>query len=93
MSERLIKYDSTLIWATTFRSANDSHPVLLSQHAFAARFDEMKAASSTYWIVVIEDTHNKAVMATGTLVIEKKFTHGAGKVRPFSTVLSCNLIL
>lgn len=41
----------------------------------------MKAASSTYWIVVIEDVQKKEIMATGTLVIEKKFTHGVGKVR------------
>lgn len=65
----------------------------LLQIAFASRFDEMKAASSTYWIVVIEDTQNKAVVATGTLVIEKKFTHGAGKVRPSLLYLPEILVL
>ena len=49
---------------------------------FQSRFDEMKDASSTYWIVVIEDLVHKQLLATGTLVIEKKFTHSAGKVWP-----------
>jgi glucosamine-phosphate N-acetyltransferase len=52
----------------------------VGESEFISRFDELKAASSTYWIVVIEDATDSSLLATGTLVIEKKFTHSAGKV-------------
>lgn len=53
----------------------------------------MKAAASVYWIVVIEDSTQNKLLATGTLVIEKKFTHNAGRVRSISATRHVSLPL
>lgn len=47
---------------------------------FESRFDELKSIDNTYFIVTIEDTTVSKVVATGTLVIERKFTHMTGRV-------------
>ena len=46
---------------------------------FEKQFDAMKAAPGVYFIVVIEDTRagSEKIVATATLVVERKFIHGA----------------
>lgn len=50
------------------------------QEMFENRFDELKSIDSTYFIIVVENIKESKIIATGTLVIEKKFTHNTGKV-------------
>ncbi|XP_049847944.1 glucosamine 6-phosphate N-acetyltransferase-like [Schistocerca gregaria] len=52
----------------------------LSKNAFESRFEELRMAEGMYYIVVIEDRRHSRVVATATLVVEKKFIHEAGKV-------------
>eukprot|EP01122_Echinamoeba_exundans_P002752 TRINITY_DN12733_c0_g1_i1.p1 TRINITY_DN12733_c0_g1~~TRINITY_DN12733_c0_g1_i1.p1 ORF type:complete len:173 (-),score=26.73 TRINITY_DN12733_c0_g1_i1:22-540(-) len=52
----------------------------VSQEMYQSRFDEIKKFEGTYWIVVIEDTTSHSIVATGTLILEKKFTHVCGSV-------------
>jgi len=61
-----------------------------SREAFDARFDEMelgegegeeeskKKKSSCYQIFVVEETEAKKIVATATLLLEKKFIRGCG---------------
>lgn len=58
----------------------------------------MKKNAGTYYIIVIEDTENNKIVATGSLVLEKKFIHSCGQVRLncsylFSTKKICNISL
>lgn len=39
------------------------------------RFREMKECPNTYYIVVIEDTAIKKIVAAASLVLEQKFIH------------------
>lgn len=59
-----------------------------SREAFDARFEEMelgegeeeskKKKSSCYQIFVVEETEAKKIVATATLLLEKKFIRGCG---------------
>ncbi|TLD13527.1 uncharacterized protein PgNI_02732 [Pyricularia grisea] len=51
----------------------------ISRKQFEERFDEMVRRKDTYYIVVIEDTTSKKVVATGTVVVELKFINGISK--------------
>lgn len=44
-------------------------------------FNSMRKDSGTYYIIVIEDTTENCIVATGSLTIEKKFIHQCGQVR------------
>jgi hypothetical protein len=49
---------------------------------FEKRFSEIqKEGKGTYWILVIENVEKKRVVANGTLILERKFTHETGLVR------------
>lgn len=52
---------------------------------YEKRFDEIKEFEGTYWIVVIEDTVKQKIVTTGTLILEKKFTHFCGAVRSYTS--------
>lgn len=41
---------------------------------------EMKKLPEIYLVLVIEDTSNNSIAATGTVVVERKFIRGGGKV-------------
>ena len=47
---------------------------------FEAQFRSIKAIPNTYYIIVIEDTSTKQIVANGTIVLERKFTHETGIV-------------
>eukprot|EP01125_Pyxidicula_operculata_P020709 TRINITY_DN7725_c0_g1_i1.p1 TRINITY_DN7725_c0_g1~~TRINITY_DN7725_c0_g1_i1.p1 ORF type:complete len:170 (+),score=26.86 TRINITY_DN7725_c0_g1_i1:10-519(+) len=49
----------------------------LSREQFCSRFYEMQSSQS-YYIVVIEDQSSSKVVATGTLLVEKKFIRSNG---------------
>jgi hypothetical protein len=49
--------------------------------SLAARFQEIAARSDTYFVRVIEDRTTGRIVATATLVIERKFVHENGIVR------------
>lgn len=44
----------------------------LTRTQFETQFDAMVGMNGTYFIVVIEDTSTKKVVATGTVVVEMK---------------------
>lgn len=44
-------------------------------------FAAMKANAGTYYIIVVEDTQRDRIVASGSLVLEKKFIHSCGQVR------------
>ncbi|KJE97592.1 glucosamine-6-phosphate N-acetyltransferase [Capsaspora owczarzaki ATCC 30864] len=46
---------------------------------FEERFEEMRALKDTYYVCVLEDTTTGKIIATGTLVVERKFIRGAAK--------------
>lgn len=48
-----------------------------SKIKYETQFDSMKQMSGCHYIVVIEDTAQSKVVASATLVVEKKFIHGA----------------
>lgn len=50
-----------------------------TREKFEGQFDAMKQAQGVYFIVVIEDTRagREKLVATATLVVERKFIHGA----------------
>ena len=48
-----------------------------SKSKYEAHFDAMKQMTGYHYIVVIEDTEIAKVVANATLLIEKKFIHGA----------------
>jgi hypothetical protein len=48
---------------------------------FKKRFEEQKKVTpQTYFTVVIEDTSKSKIIATATLIVEMKYTHGCSKV-------------
>jgi hypothetical protein len=48
---------------------------------FKKRFEEQQNVSpQTYFTVVIEDTNKSKIIATATLIVEMKYTHGCSKV-------------
>jgi len=49
----------------------------LDSAQFTVAFNEMRQAGS-YFIVVIEDLSKKTLVATGSLILERKFLHSAG---------------
>ena len=55
-----------------------------TKEAFDARFDEMnlsdgkEESKNSYHIFVVEETENKKIVATATLLLEKKFIRGCG---------------
>jgi hypothetical protein len=53
-----------------------------SQHEFEHRFDEIKQMSELHmqYIIVIEDVKKQQIVASGSIVIENKFTHNISKV-------------
>lgn len=56
----------------------------LNQRNFSDTFDEMAWNNKhhlRHFIVVIENTTTHTISATGTLLIERKFTRGTGLVR------------
>ncbi|EPZ35760.1 acyl-CoA N-acyltransferase [Rozella allomycis CSF55] len=50
----------------------------LSAQNFQDRFHEMLAMPGTYYIIVIENTTTQKLVASGSLILEKKFIHGNG---------------
>ena len=48
-----------------------------SKAKYESHFDAMKQMTGCHYVVVIEDTEIAKVVANATLVIEKKFIHGA----------------
>ncbi|KAI9725720.1 MAG: Glucosamine-phosphate N-acetyltransferase-like protein [Chrysothrix sp. TS-e1954] len=51
----------------------------ISPSAFAAQFAAMRACADTYYTLVICDAGAR-VVGTGSVVVERKWIHGAGKV-------------
>lgn len=47
----------------------------ITKASFLERFYELKAASETYFTIVIEDVAAGRIAAAGSIVIEKKFLH------------------
>eukprot|EP01080_Neovahlkampfia_damariscottae_P001148 gene1148-10662_t len=45
----------------------------ISEEQFHQRFEEMQNTQGTYYTMVIEDLKEKTIVATATLVVEKKF--------------------
>jgi len=52
----------------------------ITREQFESRFLEMADAPGHYFIMVIEDTTHRLIVAAATLVIERKFIHACGKV-------------
>lgn len=53
----------------------------VSYQQFKQRFEEQRnIVPQTYFTVVIEDTKKKKIIATATLIVEIKYTHGCSKV-------------
>ncbi|SCV68088.1 BQ2448_209 [Microbotryum intermedium] len=52
----------------------------LGAQAWLDRFNELKQTRATYYPLVIVDTGSDQLVATGTLVVERKFLRGAGLV-------------
>ncbi|KAI5924584.1 glucosamine 6-phosphate N-acetyltransferase [Camillea tinctor] len=52
----------------------------VSKADFDAQFKWMSAQDKTYFVLVIEDTAIGKVVATGNLIVERKFIHELGKV-------------
>ncbi|GJJ12477.1 hypothetical protein Clacol_006719 [Clathrus columnatus] len=48
--------------------------------AWKAQFDALRAFPETYYVVVILDRATDKIFGVGTLVVERKFTRGLGKV-------------
>ena len=48
-----------------------------SKQKYEAHFDAMRAMTGCHYVVVIEDTEIAKVVANATLLVEKKFIHGA----------------
>ncbi|XP_064623073.1 glucosamine 6-phosphate N-acetyltransferase-like [Lineus longissimus] len=47
----------------------------VTREAYEAQFHHMKSCPSTYYIAVIEDITSNLVIASATLLVEKKFIH------------------
>ena len=52
----------------------------MDEATFKTRFQEMKNAQDVYYVVVIEDITKQKIIGTASLVVERKFIRGAGKV-------------
>ncbi|KAK3242816.1 hypothetical protein CYMTET_47487 [Cymbomonas tetramitiformis] len=52
----------------------------IDQAAFEGRLHELQS-NNDYSVIVIEDTDEKMVVATGTVMVERKFIHECGKAR------------
>ncbi|KAJ3492511.1 hypothetical protein NLG97_g5343 [Lecanicillium saksenae] len=54
----------------------------IAEEDFQKQYDDMQAQAGSYYIMVIEDAARKenAVVATGALIVERKFIHSLGKV-------------
>lgn len=52
----------------------------IGEQAWTARFDELIALKGTYYPVVVVDTASDQLVATGNLLVERKFIRGAGLV-------------
>jgi len=50
------------------------------QEMFEAQYRAIKAVPNTYYIIVVEDTAANQIVANGTIVLERKFTHSTGIV-------------
>lgn len=48
--------------------------------AFPGRFAELKACPTTYYIVVVEECATGQVVASASLIVEKKFIRQCNKV-------------
>lgn len=44
-------------------------------------FNQMKHNNGIYYIIVIKDTQVNRIVASGSLILEKKFIHSCGQVR------------
>ncbi|VVC45943.1 Acyl-CoA N-acyltransferase,GNAT domain [Cinara cedri] len=51
----------------------------ITEQMFLNKFYEMKNNVGTYYITVIEDTQINVIVASGSLVLEKKFIHSCGQ--------------
>ncbi|XP_060847781.1 probable glucosamine 6-phosphate N-acetyltransferase [Rhopalosiphum padi] len=51
----------------------------VTQQMYLNTFDAMKNNSGTYYIIVVEDTEENCIVASGSLTIEKKFIHLCGQ--------------
>ncbi|KAI8595596.1 hypothetical protein EDD21DRAFT_424274 [Dissophora ornata] len=51
----------------------------VSEQSFQEAFQAMLRCQNVYYIVVIEDTRESRVVATGSLVVEQKFLRGCAK--------------
>jgi glucosamine-phosphate N-acetyltransferase len=49
----------------------------VSRLKFEQRFDEMKNNPGSYYIIVVEDIAESKIVCSATLLIERKFIHGA----------------
>lgn len=58
-----------------------SFSTAFNTYHFLETFEVMKNNSGTYYIIVIEDTDENCIVASGSLTIEKKFIHLCGQVR------------
>ena len=47
----------------------------VTKERFEAQFDAMKQCPGIHYIMVIEDVNNAVIVGSGTLVVERKFTH------------------
>lgn len=52
----------------------------VTEQQYKERFDLMRSVPNTYYIVVIEDIASQQLVATGSVIIEFKFTRSCGKV-------------
>lgn len=52
----------------------------ISREAWNARFAEIAARLPDYQIAVIEDTSTGKIVATATVLVERKFIHACGKI-------------
>lgn len=50
----------------------------LAPSVYTSLFNALKSCQDTYYICVVVDRASDQVVASGTLIREKKFTHGAG---------------
>ncbi|WWC73227.1 uncharacterized protein I206_107193 [Kwoniella pini CBS 10737] len=52
----------------------------LSPKAYRENFDQLKACSGTYFIIVIVDKASDKIVASGSIIVERKFLRNAGLV-------------
>lgn len=63
----------------------------VTKERFDVQFEAMKQCPGVHYIMVIEDRHTSKVIASGTLVIERKFTHNTAlRGRVEDIVVDCN---